>query len=367
MVAPFPPRKGGVTVQTALLTGYLAKSGVEVLRVDTNLQWLRRRGLGPIRLALQPWVVLFRMLGNIPKCDVAHFQAASFWAFMPTFLGVPIARLFGKRSVVSYQGGGGPEFIDRCRWVATMPMRKCTVLTVCSRLLQREFAARGIAAQLHHNLFEAERFKFRERPSVEPKICWTRSLDEIYDPLSALKTFELVRERYPNATLSMTSNGPLMQSLKDYIAGHDLTGATLTGRLPSEDIARLMVDSDICLNTSTNDGLPTALLEAAATGLPIVTTDVGGIGSLFEDGVSAIFVKPGDYRAMAESICDLLEHPEKASAMGVAAREVADQYSWSRTKPEFAEFYGIPGGMPDGTPEGTPTELTPSPLRRGLG
>ena len=331
-----------MTVQTALLTRYLEQNGVEVLRVDTNLQWLRRRGLGPIRLAMQPWVVLFRMLRSIPKCDVVHFQAASFWAFMPTFLGVPIARLFGKRSVVSYQGGGGPEFIDRCGWIARMPMRKCTVLTVCSRLLQRGFAARGIEAQLHHNLFEAERFTFRERPSVEPKICWTRSLDEIYDPLSALKTFELVRERYPNATLAMTSNGVLMQSLKDYIAEHEISGATLTGRLPTEDVARLMIDSDICLNTSINDGLPAALLEAAATGLPIVTTRAGGIGSLFEHDVSAVFVETGDYRAMAEAICDLLDHPDKARAMGIAARDVAVQYSWDHTRSEFAGFYGMP-------------------------
>lgn len=344
LVAPFPPRKGGVTVQTALLTQYLEDSGVEVLKVDTNLQWLRSRGLGPIRLALQPWFVWFRMLRQMPKCDVVHFQSASYWAFMPTFLGVPLARLLGKRSVVSYQGSLGPAFIDRCGWIATMPLRRCTVPTVCSRELREAFGARGIETELHHNLFEAERFRFRERTVIEPKICWTRSLDDIYDPVSALKAFELVRKPYPEATLAMTSNGPLRQALTDYIAQHDLSGATLTGRLPSEDIVRLMLDSSICLNTSVNDGLPTALLEAAATGLAIVTTNVGGIGSLFENGVSAMLVEPGDYEAMAHAVCELLAHPDKARAMGAAARAVAEEYSWQNVSGEYARFYGLPNG-----------------------
>lgn len=344
MVAPFPPRKGGVTVQTALLVKHLEQSGVEVLRVDTNLQRLRRRGLGPIRIALQPWVVLWRMLGSIPKCDVVHFQAASFWAFMPAFLGVPIARLFGKRTVMSYHGGMGPEFIDRFGWLAKFPMKKCTVLTVCSEKLRTGFAARAIEAEMHRNLFESERFVFRDRTRIEPKICWTRSMDEVYDPLSAIRTHEIVRQRYPGAVLTMAGDGPLTRSLLDYVAECGIEGVKLTGRLSSEGVADLMAESSICLNTSRIDGLPTALLEAAATGLPIVTTSVGGIGSLFEHGVSALFVETGDCEAMAEAICGLIEDPGKARAMGSAARAVALQYSWPAAKADYVRFYGMDDG-----------------------
>lgn len=341
LVAPFPPRKGGVTVQTALLAKYLEKSGAKVLNVDTNLQSLRKRGLGPIRIALQPWVVLGRMLRIIPKSDVVHFEAASFWGFMPTWLGVPLARLFRKRSVLSYHGGMGPEFIDRYGWLATMPMRKCSVLTVCSQKLLTEFTARGVKAELHHNLFEAERFVFRDRVKMEPAICWTRSMEETYDPLSAVKTFEIVRKRYPEATLKMAGEGPLMQTCADYIAGQKVEGIELTGRLPSEGVADLMLRSSICLNTSRIDGLPTALLEAAATGLPIVTTPVGGIASLFEDGVSAVFVEIGDCEAMANAICAFLEDPDRARAMGAAARAAALEYSWPKVRTEYVRFYDV--------------------------
>ena len=344
MVAPFPPRKGGVTVQSALLTRYLKKSGVRVLKVDTNLQCLRVRGFGPLRLALQPWVVLFRLLIQIPKCDVVHFHAASFWGYMPTFIGIPIALLFRKRSVVSYHGGKGPRFFDRCGWFAKMPLKVCTVATVCSDKLYEEFHARGIKVELHHNLFESTRFKFCERANIGPNICWIRSLDEIYDPLAAIKSFDLLRKRYPNASLTMAGNGPMHAMLADYISRHAISGVTLAGRLSADDVARLMSESSICLNTSHCDGLPTALLEAAATGIPIVTTKVGGIATLFKDGESAVFVEPGDCEAMSDAICWLIENPDKAKAMGVAARDVSEKYTWHRNSAEYERFYGLTKG-----------------------
>lgn len=344
IVSPFPPRKGGVAVQAGLLARYLERSGVKVLRVDTNLQCLRARGLGPLRLALQPWVVLVRMLRQMPRCDVVHFHAASFWGYMPTFIGVPLARLFRKRSVVSYHGGMGPRFLDRCGWFARMPLKLCTVATVCSEKLYQEFWARGLEVELHHNLFESERFTFRERANIEPKICWTRSLEEIYDPLTALRAFGLVKKRYKDAVITMAGSGPTHGMLAEYISRNDLSGATLAGQLSPDEVARLMAESSICLNTSHCDGLPTALLEAAATGLPIVTTKVGGIASLFRDGESAVFVDPGDADAMADAICKLVENPDKARAIGAEARKAVEQYTWSRNRGEFARFYGAAEG-----------------------
>jgi glycosyltransferase involved in cell wall biosynthesis len=166
-------------------------------------------------------------------------------------------------------------------------------------------------------------------------------MDEAYDPLSAVKTHQIVRQQYPNATLTMAGDGHLTRSLVDYIAERGIEGVSLTGRLTAEGVAGLLAESSICLNTSRVDGLPTALLEAAATGLPIVTTSVGGIVSLFEDGVSALFVEPGDCEAMANAICGLIEDPDRARAMGAAARAVAIEYSWPVARADYVRFYGV--------------------------
>ena len=341
LVAPFAPRKGGVTVQTELLARYLERDGVDVLRVNTNLHSLRRRGWGPLRLVLQPWVVLLRLLKNMPAAQVVHFQAASYWGYMPTFIGVPLGKLFGKRCVVSYQGGGGPRFVDRLGCVVRFPMKLADVVTTCSLELRDEFDKRGVETVLLRNLYDSDVFTLVERGEPAPRLVWTRSMEPIYDPMMALRAFEIVQNRYPDASLIMTSDGSLRAEMERYIEDENLRGVILPGRVPTEAVARFMHEASICINTSRVDGLPTALLEASATGLPVVTTPAGGIASLFEDGVSARFVGFGDHEAMAEAVCGLLEEPAEYRRLGEAAREVAAEYGWDRTSKELGRIYGL--------------------------
>lgn len=342
LVAPYPPRKGGVTVQTDLLARALVRDGAVLLKVDTNLQKLRFPIIGtPIRLAVQPWVVAFRLLRVLRKCEIVHVQAAANWGFMPAWVAVPLARLFGKRVVLGFHSGIGPAFMDRFGWLVKTPFRIASASFVVSRELQDAFAERGVRTVIVRNLFESETFKFRERAQVEPKIVWTRSFEPLYDPMSAVKAFEIVRKQCPNAEFTMAGDGPLLAKVREYVETHGIAGLKLVGRLGREEVARLMDEASICLNTSRHDGLPTALLEAGACGLAIVTTKAGGIPSLFENGTSALMVDVGDYEAMAENIIGLVRDAGKARSLGAAARDAVKDYSWERASEVLAEVYGF--------------------------
>lgn len=344
LLAPYPPRKGGVTVQTQLLADALEREGATLLKVDTNLQKLRFPVLGtPIRLAAQPWVVAFRLLMALPKCEVLHIQAAVNWGYLPALIGVPLARLFGRRSVMSFQSGLGPVFMDRFGWLVKMPFLYADVTTVCTRELHEEFGKRGFDTVLMHNLYESEIFKYRERTRVEPKIVWTRSFEKLYDPWSAIKTFEIVKREYPEATMTMTSTGPLWSPIKDYVDSNGIKGIDLPGRVPTERVSELMTEASICLNTTQQDGLPTALLEAGACGLAIVSTNAGGIPSLLKDGVSGLLVNVGDYEAMAAAVVRFVREPDLALRLGDGAREAVKDYSWERTSAVLADCYGFVG------------------------
>ena len=341
IVAPFPPRKGGVTVQTALLARYLADAGVEVVRVDTNLTCLRVRGLGWLRLAMQPLYIAIKLLACIRRVAAVQFQSCSYWGFMPAVVGVPIARLFGKRSIISFMGGLGPEFLDKYSWIVKPICRMATAVGVCSLELLNAFRERGVDVELLNNLYDAGLFSFRERAQVEPVMVWTRSFQDVYDPLMAVKAFELVKAKHPEATLTMTSDGELTESVKRYIAQRGITGVSLPGRVSTEEVARLMQEAGICLNTSKHDGFPTALLEAAGTGLAIVTTRVGGIPSVFRDGESAIMIEVGDSEAMARAVEDVLDDPVESLRCGRAARDAVRQYTWEHEWPKLQRYYGF--------------------------
>jgi len=341
IVAPFPPRKGGVTAQAALLELYLSRMGIGVVRIDTNLLSLRRRGFRALRLLLQPGSIAAQMIMRRRLYRVAHFMAASYWGFMPAVVGVPLCRLMRKRSVVSYLGGWGPRFIDRCGWIARPIFKMADLTTVCSTVLHEEFERRGVACELVNNTYESELFGPAERDGSGTRLVWNRCFEDTYDPMMALRAFELVQARHPEASMVMTSEGSMLPMVGDYVRDHNLMGVSLPGRVSKEEVAAALQQADVCINTSRLDGLPTALLEAAGTGLPIVTTPVGGIPSVFKDGESAIMVPSEDYAAMAAAVIELFEDRPRACKIGDAAREVALSHSWERLRDVWLKAYGF--------------------------
>ena len=97
---------------------------------------------------------------------------------------------------------------------------------------------------------------------------------------------------------------------------------------------------DIFLNTTNFDNMPVSVIEAMALGLPLVSTNVGGMPFLIEDGVDGILVPPGDTKAMAGAIKDLLADPEKARKMAARARKKAEGFDWKVVAGQWKELLG---------------------------
>ena len=86
---------------------------------------------------------------------------------------------------------------------------------------------------------------------------------------------------------------------------------------------------DIFLNTTTVDNTPVSVVEAAANGLCIVSTDVGGIPHLLTHHHNALLVRPRDEHAMAQAVCEILATPRLAETISVNARQAALRFDWS--------------------------------------
>lgn len=346
MVAPYRPRTGGVTFQTHMQVDGLESEGAEVIRVDTILHKIYHPWLRPIRVPLQAIVTAVRFLRSAPKCDVVHIQTATWWGFLPGYVCLPLNRLFvKKRMVISFHGAEGHIWIRKPMWLAVPFLRMADVVVVVSPALKEAFEKSGIKNEVLWNLVDFKRFRFRERPAIKPNILWIRRFNPHYDPLAALAVFAKVRSEIPDATITFVGDGGGLRTEMDkYIEDNGLTGVTYTGWVSDERVAEEFDKADIFLNTSHNDGLPTTILEASAAGLPIVSTNPGGIPQMLVDGEEGLLADVGDVETLASHILELIRNPERAHQMGLAARKNSEHYSWARCAKDLAIHYDVPRG-----------------------
>jgi glycosyltransferase involved in cell wall biosynthesis len=104
------------------------------------------------------------------------------------------------------------------------------------------------------------------------------------------------------------------------------------GKMSKEAWRALSVSYDIFINTTHFDNVPISVIEAMALGLPVVSTDVGGIPFLLEDHKTALLVQDNDVQEMAQAIFNLVESAQLSQQLSAAARLEAQNYSWSNVK-----------------------------------
>ena len=105
------------------------------------------------------------------------------------------------------------------------------------------------------------------------------------------------------------------------------------------DVPCLMTAADLFVLPSQFEGLPLVVLEAMASGLPVVGTRVGGLQTLIDDGESGLLVPAGDYQALADAIARVLTDPRLRMHLAHGARERAEHYTWQSVGARMEALY----------------------------
>jgi glycosyltransferase involved in cell wall biosynthesis len=141
-----------------------------------------------------------------------------------------------------------------------------------------------------------------------------------------LEAIVQVRATYPNTRFRVFGDGPLRQDLLDYAGELGLDGEQIfVGAFSHQELESIMAQTDIFVMSSILEGQPLAVVEAMAYGCPIVTTAVGGIPELIQDGVNGLLCMPRDPGCLAQKIRALIEDPALRARLGHAARQSYEQ------------------------------------------
>lgn len=346
LVGPLPPPAGGMANQTRQLAELLRGEGAEVDIVQVNAPyrpaWAARiRGLRAL-FRLLPY--LARLWRGAGRADVVHVMANSGWSWhLFAAPAVWIASLRGVPVVVNYRGGEAGPFLERAGALVRHTMRRAAILALPSGFLLEVFARHGMRGQVVPNIIDLAHFRPPDTPrqcGTSPHLIVARNLEALYGNDIALRTFALIAARHPGARLSIAGTGPeaaALQALARELGIADRV--TFTGRLDRDQMAALYRDADIMLNPSRADNMPNSVLEALASGLPVVSTDVGGIPCMVRDRDTAMLVAPDDPAAMAAAVAALLAEPALAQRLVEAGLAEVRRYRWESVRAVLAAAY----------------------------
>lgn len=345
IVGPLPPPSGGMANQCEQLVRLLQRDGVQVELVRNNSpyspSWI---GWIPgVRAAFRLLPYLYRLWAAAGRVQVMHILANSGWAWH--LFATPaawIGRARGVGVIINYRGGNADSFFSNAPGHVLATLAKADARVTPSGFLQRVFAKHGLDGTIVPNIVDLSRFRFVQRPPFgdAPHLIVTRNLESIYDIPTAIRAFAIVRQRFPAARLTVAGSGPELARLRTLAGELGLKGCVdFCGRLDNAEIPALYASADCMLNPSTVDNMPISILESFASGVPVVSTDAGGIPDLVDDGVSGLLVPVGDADAMAGEVLRVLGDESLSAALREAGLKAATAYAWPTVREQWLQVY----------------------------
>ena len=183
-------------------------------------------------------------------------------------------------------------------------------MVVPSGYLVEMFREHGLQAKTVPNFADLGQFSYRTRQLLKPNLICARSLEPYYGIDVVVRAFGRVQEEFPEARLCVLGDGALRAEISDLIRALELKHVELAGAVSRERIGHFYDQADIWVNASWVDNMPVSLLEAFASGIPVVSTAPGGIKDIVDHERTGLLCAPGDWQSLAEGIIRLLKEQE---------------------------------------------------------
>lgn len=313
-------------------------------RQETRNSRLARYLLSPLHLGL-------RLLRGAAVVHINTSLNKAFWRDLAYLL---VAKLCGARVLYQVHGGALPKAFAPTP-LAAWALRKVLQLPDAVVVLAKseldaytEFVPgqRVLALPNGVDCSPYGRLMRLPAPSRLPlRLLYLGRLDRAKGLYESVCGFWLARRRGVAARLTIAGEGPEMERLREFVHNLRLDADVIfIGPVFGEDKLEMFSNADVLLLPSYAEGLPYALLEAMAAGVPAITTPVGAIPDVVQDGVHGCLVPVRRAKAIGRCITQLAEHRDQLAAMSNACRRrIVSRYSSERVAEDFARLYGALG------------------------
>ncbi len=274
------------------------------------------------------------------KIDFVMIDTYSTRNFWFAFTISQLCRILNLKYINKLHGGNLPNRLVKNPFICDLIFKNAYKVIAPSAYLMHSFSRRYISNLIFiPNTIDITFYPFKERVVKEPKLLWVRSFSTIYNPEMAIEVLYELKKEYPNATLCMV--GPDKENLIEEckkLAKKRNVPVVFTGLLSKEDWILLSNEYSIFINTSHYDNTPVSIIEAMAVGLPVVSTNVGGIPYLVKDKENVLLVNDTAVFEMVDAIKLLLNNEELTQRLIRNSRQLVEEFDWEKVKKQWFEI-----------------------------
>jgi glycosyltransferase involved in cell wall biosynthesis len=357
LVSGFPPKwLGGTEIATYNIAKYLTKIGHEVHVITLLDEGLPKKEIKEefyihrIKLHSKvPFISIIVYMKDVFACikeiqpDVVHCQnlAVGWMAF--------IIKIFLKYPYVIY--GRGSDIYTNYRFKNTilkLVIKNANAVVVLTKDMKKEVSkihSREIFVipnGISINNYGENQSDDIYHSNNEKIILYVGTLRSIKGINYLIEAMKIISQNCLNTKLLLVGDGEERKSLENLVDELDLNQhITFVGRVSNEDVPKYMAASDVFVLPSLSEGFPNVILEAMASGLPIVTTKIRGLPEIVKDGINGFLVEPENPGEIAENVIYLLKNTEIAHTISENNKKDVEQYAWENVVKEIESTYLI--------------------------
>jgi glycosyltransferase involved in cell wall biosynthesis len=341
----------GVSTHVNLLMGSALDDDFELVHFQVGSEGRDEGRLAKLlRLLLSPFALFATILFR--HASIVHINSSlNPRAYWRDLMYLAVAKLLRARVLYQVHGGKLPEEFFEGRPLLTEFLRMTlllpdvvVVLAKCELEAYRDFVPEQHVVVLPNGI-DCRPFTgipiVRSQPEYPLRLVYIGRMDREKGLYETLQAMRLAQELGVDARITIAGGGAEEARLKRYAQALGLASrACFVGPVFGEDKVRLLAAADVMMLPSYAEGLPYALLEAMAGGIPVIATPVGAIPDVVTDGIHGFLVPPRDGKAIAEALAVMSGDRERISWMSRACRRrIGAAYSIDRVAAELATRY----------------------------
>ncbi|WP_299251693.1 glycosyltransferase family 4 protein [uncultured Lacinutrix sp.] len=281
--------------------------------------------------------MLLSIIKNKTWADYVLIDTYSTQNFYFAYLSSQLCRVFNLKYIPILHGGNLPNRLKSSPKLSKAVFNNAYINVSPSEYLKSNFESLGYQnITIIPNAIEIEHYTFKSRTIETIRLLWVRSFSEIYNPKLAVSILKILQDKGFETNLTMVGpdNDGSLEATKIFAKSLKVD-VSFTGKLSKKEWITLSKDYNIFINTTNFDNMPVSIIEAMALGLPVISTNVGGLPFLIAHNVDGILVSPNNVDAFTTAILKLKNNEDLKNNLVTQARKKTEQYSWQIVKEKW--------------------------------